>query len=325
VYFVSPKRNRDDRGQGTAWKLAGSTVSTYRIARQTKPRATRLRLSLGRGSSALRFTPSLLACAVITLSASAAYAFDDKVFDAAPPSTAQDASGGKKSSPWDVFRLGFSAYKNGHKEEAVEAYRYAAENGQIGATWKLARMYAEGDGVGESDIEAFKFYSEIADQDVEPGSPDETYVSDALVALGDYMRRGIPGSKVQADPVAAQEYYMRAAANYRNPDAQFEMGKMFLSGEGGMKASIRQAGRWLQLAAEKGHAGAQATLGNLLFQSGKVVRGLALMTAALERADQTDKPWIRTMQEDAFAQADEADRRTAIALAQDFIANGVQQ
>ena len=82
------------------------------------------------------------------------------------------------------------------------------------------------------------------------------------------MRRGIPGSKVQADPVAAQEYYMRAAANYRNPDAQFEMGKMFLSGEGGMKASIRQAGRWLQLAAEKGHAGAQATLGNLLFQSG---------------------------------------------------------
>lgn len=325
MYFVSPKRNRDDRGQGTAWKLAGSTVSNYRIAQQTKPRATRLRLSLGRGSNALRFTPSLLACAAIALSANAAYAFDDKVFDATPPSTTQDASGGKKSSPWDVFRLGFSAYKNGHKEEAVEAYRYAAENGQIGATWKLARMYAEGDGVGESDIEAFKFYSEIADQDVEPGSPDETYVSDALVALGDYMRRGIPGSKVQADPVAAQEYYMRAAANYRNPDAQFEMGKMFLSGEGGMKASIRQAGRWLQLAAEKGHAGAQATLGNLLFQSGKVVRGLALMTAALERADQTDKPWIRTMQEDAFAQADEADRRTAIALAQDFIANGVQQ
>ena len=30
---------------------------------------------------------------------------------------------------------------------------------------------------------------------------------------------------------------MRAAANYRNPDAQFEMGKMFLKGEGGVKVA----------------------------------------------------------------------------------------
>ena len=189
-----------------------------------------------------------------------------------------------QSNPWAVFQFGFTAYKSGHKDQAVEAYRYAAENGQIGATWKLARMYAEGDGVDRNDYEAFKFFSEIADQDVEPGSPEESYMSDALVALGSYWKRGIPGSPIKANPVAAQEYYMRAAANYRNPNAQFEMGIMFLKGDGGMKASVRQAGRWLQLAAEKGHAGAQATLGNLLFQSGKVVRGLAMMTAALERA-----------------------------------------
>ena len=36
-----------------------------------------------------------------------------------------------------MFRFGFSAYKNGHKDQAVEAYRYAAENGQLGATWSL--------------------------------------------------------------------------------------------------------------------------------------------------------------------------------------------
>ncbi|TIW07852.1 MAG: sel1 repeat family protein, partial [Mesorhizobium sp.] len=68
-----------------------------------------------------------------------AMAFDDKVFD--------DKTGVKpQSSPWAVFQFGFSAYKNGRKEQAAEAYKYAAENGQIGATWKLARMYAEGDG-----------------------------------------------------------------------------------------------------------------------------------------------------------------------------------
>ncbi|TPM31577.1 tetratricopeptide repeat protein [Mesorhizobium sp. B2-3-4] len=274
-------------------------------------------------SELLKSTPELLRSSVrsalvavaIFGAVGQAMAFDDKVFD--------DKTGVKpQSSPWAVFQFGFSAYKSGHKEQAAEAYKYAAENGQIGATWKLARMYAEGDGVARDDYEAFKFFSEIVDQDVEPGSPEESYVSDALVALGDYLRKGIPGSPVTENEVAAQEYYMRAAANYRNPNAQFEMGQMFLKGEGGVKASVKQAGRWFQLAAEKGHAGAQATLGHLLFQSGKVVRGLAMMTAALERASPADQPWIRGMQEEAFAAAGEADRRTAISLADDILTKG---
>lgn len=244
-----------------------------------------------------------------------ASAFDEHIFDDKGAVKAQ-------SNPWAVFQFGFTAYKSGHKDQAVEAYRYAAENGQIGATWKLARMYAEGDGVARDDYEAFKFYSEIAAQDVEPGSPEESYVSDALVALGNYLKTGIDGTPVKADTAAAQEYYMRAAANYRNPTAQFEMGRMFLRGDGGVKRSVKRAGQWLQLAAEKGHAGAQATLGQLLFDSGKVVRGLAMMTAALERANPIDQPWIRGMQEEAFALAAEADRRTAIALAQDFLKQG---
>jgi TPR repeat protein len=231
-----------------------------------------------------------------------AHAFDAKSFEK------------EKRSPWAVFRLGFSAYKKGDKEEAVEAYRYAADKGQVGASWKLAKMYASGDGVPRDDYQAYKFFSQIVDDDVRPGSPDESYVSDALVALGNYSRTGIPGSPVAPNLSAAQDFYMRAAATYRNPVAQFELGKMFLYGEG-VKASIRQAGRWLQLAAEKGHAGAQATLGNLLFQSGKIVRGLAMMTEALSHAPAADLPWIRQMQEEAFALAGEGDRRTAIALA----------
>lgn len=224
-------------------------------------------------------------------------------------------------NPFAVFRFGFSAYKQGHKDQAVEAYRYAAENGQIGARWKLARMYAEGDGVARNDYEAYKFFTDIARQDVEPGSADESYVSDALVALGSYVRKGIPGTPVAPNPAAAQEYYMRAAATYRNPNAQYEMGRMFLNGDG-VKRNVRQAGRWFQLAAEKGHAGAQATLGNLLFRSGQTVRGLAMMTAALERATPGDRDWIRDLHEQAFALSDEADRRTAIALADDIIAKG---
>lgn len=279
--------------------------------------ATGLAATRGRKRHAMRTMELARVCVfgigLAAVGTTGAFAFDDKVFD--------DGGVKAESNPWAVFQFGYSAYQSGHKDQAAEAYRYAAENGQIGATWKLARMYASGDGVKRDDYEAFKFFYEIVEQDVEPGSRDESYVSDALVALAGYLKTGIPGS-VEANPVAAQEYYMRAAANYRNPSAQYEMGKMFLKGEGGMKASVRQAGRWFQLAAEKGHAGAQATLGNLLFQSGKVVRGLAMMTAALERAAPADQPWIRGMQEEAFSLAGEADRRTAIALAQDILGKG---
>ena len=225
----------------------------------------------------------------------------------------------KKESPWAVFRFGFSAYKNGQKEEAVEAYRYAAEKGQLGASWKLGRMYAEGDGVERNDYEAFKFFVDIAKRDVEPGSADAPYISDALVAIAGYLKKGIPGSEVSPDPAASRDYYMRAAATYRNPAAQFEMGKMYLMGDG-VRRNIKQAGRWLQLATEKGHAGAQALLGNLLYQSGKAVQGLALMTAALDQANPIDRGWIRGLQEEAFALTTENDRRTAMALSQEIVA-----
>ncbi|MEZ5811212.1 MAG: tetratricopeptide repeat protein [Rhizobiaceae bacterium] len=226
----------------------------------------------------------------------------------------------KKESPWAVFRFGFSAYKKGQKLEAVEAYRYAAEKGQVGASWKLGRMYAEGDGVERNDLEAFKFFVDIASRDVEPNSPDAPYVSDALVAVAHYLKRGIPGTNVAANPIASRDYYMRAAATYRNPTAQFEMGRMFLAGDG-VRRNVKQAGRWLQLATEKGHAGAQALLGDLLYRSGKAVQGLAMMTAALQRAAPIDRSWIQGMQEEAFALAGEADRRTAIALSQDLLTN----
>jgi len=230
---------------------------------------------------------------------------------------AQDATVTEKTSPWDVFKFGFSAYKSGHKDQAVQAYRDASEQGQIGATWKLARMYAEGDGVTQDDYEAYKFFSEIVSRDVEPGSRDERFVGDALAEMGRYVEDGIPGSPVQADPDAALEYFQRAA-NYGSPIGQFEVGKMYLQRAESSPSKLRMAGRWLMLAARNGHEGARAMLGNLLFQSGKVVDGLAMMTTALERAEPHDRPWIRSMQEEAFAVTEESTRRKAIERAGEF-------
>ena len=231
---------------------------------------------------------------------------------------AQEGAITEKTSPWDVFKFGFSAYKNGHKDQAIQAYRDASEQGQIGATWKLARMYAEGDGVTRDDYEAYKFFSEIVSRDVEPGSSDERFVGDALAEMGRYVQSGIPGTPVEADPDVAREYFQRAA-NYGSPIGQFEVGKMYLQRAGSSPSRLRMAGRWLKLAAKNGHEGARAMLGNLLFQSGKVVDGLAMMTTALERAGPTDRPWILNMQEEAFAVTEESVRREAINRADKFL------
>lgn len=240
------------------------------------------------------------------------------------PAAAFDPLSGvsRESGPFDLFKFGFSAYKKGRKDEAVEAYRYAAEKGHPGARWALANMYAYGDGVIENDYEAFKIYDEIARQGIEPGSQDTGYFVNSLLALADYYQRGIPNSPVKPDLGAARQLYFQAASAFGIPEAQYRLGRMILDGKGGAN-DIQQAKKWLNRARVSGHAAASAVLGNVIFQEGQAVRGLAFMTAALERSEQSDKPWIRALQEQAFSLAEENDRRTAIALAQDMLAKGL--
>ncbi|GGA81787.1 hypothetical protein GCM10011491_06420 [Brucella endophytica] len=248
----------------------------------------------------------------LTLAVSCGYARAFDVTDSQPE---------KSSNPFELFKFGFSAYKSGHKDEALKALRYAADMGHQGAKWKLARMYAEGDGVKENDYEAYQIFEKIVRDGAEPGSQNEPYVADALVALAGYVRRGIPDSPVEANPSIARELYIQAASNFGDPAAQYELGRMLLKGEGGARNPV-QAARWFRLAAQKGNVKAQAMLGNMLFQAGKTVRGLAMLTAAFERCKSKDCDWIRNMQEQAFSVAGEADRRTAISLAGDIVKTG---
>ncbi len=63
-------------------------------------------------------------------------------------------------------------------------------------------MYADGDGVVQNDFEAFKIYSEIASQGVEPGSNDTGFFVNALLSLAHYYREGIPA--VLSRPTSAR-------------------------------------------------------------------------------------------------------------------------
>lgn len=235
----------------------------------------------------------------------------------AMPAAAFDINAGvtKESGPFDLFKFGFKAYKNGKKEDAVEAYRYAAEKGHTGSRWALANMYAFGDGVAKNDFEAFKIYNEIANQGVEPGSEDTGFFVNALLSLADYYRHGIPGTPVKADMAQARQIYFQVASTFGVAEAQFQLAQMILAGEGG-RSDAMQAKKWLNQARRNGHAGAMSVFGNVIFQEGQTVRGLAFMTAALDRCNPSECPWVQDLQEQAFAVAGEGDRRDAITLAQ---------
>jgi uncharacterized protein len=227
----------------------------------------------------------------------------------------------QSTNPFDVFKLGFKSYQNGNKEEALEAYQYAAEKGHAGAQWKLARMYDEGDGVPQDNYKAFKIYEKIVDQGIDPISPESSFVSNSLLRLARFFKTGIKDSPVSIDLSAARDLYAQAAWSFRDPDAQFELGMMFLRGEGGIKDK-KQAFHLLKLSSQKGHPSALAMFGDMLFQNGKKVRGLANLTTAMKLSDIKNYGWIADMQEKAFSVTNEIERRASMDLSQTMAHGG---
>jgi TPR repeat protein len=213
----------------------------------------------------------------------------------------------------DATRDAIRSYLAGNKEEAVKSLSYAADQGHAPAQWKLARMYAEGDGVPRDELRAFENFSQVCDRhaDEAPESPTAPFVSSAFIALGSYYLNGIPNSSVKSDPTKAREMFAYSASYFGDPEAQLVLARLYLDGIGGPK-DTKQALRWLNLSAEKGNHLAQAELGKLLF-SGEVgakqrARGLMWLTLASDAADPVSESWIIEANDVALSEASETDR-----------------
>jgi TPR repeat protein len=232
--------------------------------------------------------------------------------DGAPQSGAPVAA----LTPVEAFRSGTQALRVGEKAKAVSSLQYAADNGHAVAQWKLGRMYAEGDGVPRSDLRAFQYFSRIADSHAEdsPDMPQARFVANAFVQLGQYYLDGIPDSNVKADPARAREMFSYAASYFRDPDAQYNLARLYLDGTGAPR-DTRQAVRWLALAANKGQYRAQALLGSILFKGDLAprqgARGLMWLTLARDNATAEDK-WIVETYDAAFRQASDDERQVAL-------------
>jgi hypothetical protein len=231
--------------------------------------------------------------------------------------------------PRAALRAGLESYHAGNASNSIEALRYAADGGESLAQWRLARMYAEGDGVARDDRKAFDYFSKIVehfvDDDPDPGM--RSMASNAFVSVGQYLRAGIASAKLVPDPERAFDLFRYAATFFRNADAQYNVARMYLDGVG-VKKDPRQGMNWLDLAARKGHPQAQALLGQMMFDGevggGVAQRSRGLMYLTLARESASGAPadqWIVDLHAKALASASEADRRAAVSLLENYLRN----
>ena len=165
-----------------------------------------------------------------------------------------------ETPPTQAFTYGLDKYNSGDKATAAEALDFAAKKGVPGAQWKLARMYADGDGVSRDDMKAFELFSEVAAHgaDEDSGAAEELapYISNAYVRLGTYYRQGIANTKLKPDFGRARQAFTYAASFFGNADAQLSLARMYYNGEGGDRDLV-QAAKWARLSADKGNPAAK--------------------------------------------------------------------
>ena len=207
------------------------------------------------------------------------------------------------------------------KAKEFSALEYAAEQGGTAAQWKLGRMYADGKGVPQDDMRAFKYFSSIANAhaDEPPGSPQAHIVANAFVALGRYYLTGIPNSDIKPNSIRARQMFAYAASYFGDADAQFELGRLYLDGTPG---DVHEAARWFLLAATKGQCRAEAALGDILFRGQYVprqaARGLMWLTLGRDCAG-PDEAWVNSLYDDAFRRANDDERAMALVYLKDWI------
>jgi hypothetical protein len=175
---------------------------------------------------------------------------------------------------------GLEAFKNKDYQRAYKEWKTAADSGKAEAQFDLGLLYAQGLGVRRDLSEAARWYRKSADQ----GN------AEAEFALGQMYSRGwgIPRDEADAirwlqmansvdsqgpptdwtpvegygmarDQKQAAYWYQQAADN-GHAEAQFNLARLYSSGEG-VKRDEEQAARWVSASATQGFGPAQANFG----------------------------------------------------------------
>ncbi len=228
------------------------------------------------------------------------------------------------SSPEDALRQGISAYNGGYHEIAIPALEFAASENLFLGSYYLAVLYADSNSAYTDHGKAYMLYQRIANEhtDVDPDHDARApYVAATLTALAKYIRGGLAEIRLQANPQLAAEYFHHAAVFFNDEDAQFELSKMQINGEG-VPADVARGRHWLSVLAENGHAGAQAFLADLYwrgkFMPKDAVRALTLISVAVKNAPASEQVWIDDIYQNIYCGAPQGVREQATGMVADW-------
>lgn len=223
-------------------------------------------------------------------------------------------------SPEDALTQGVSAYKGGYYELAIPALEFAAAKNLFLGRYYLACLYADNTSAYTDHAKAYLLFQSIADEHADADPDDDQrapYVGKALTALAGYVRRGLAEVNLKADTARAAEYLRYAALFFRDEDAQFELAKLQLKGEG-VEPDVGNAKHWLSVLSQKGHPGAQAFLADLywrgLYTQKDQVRALALITVATANAPPSERVWIEDIYQNIFCGTSAGTRKQATGM-----------
>lgn len=217
-------------------------------------------------------------------------------------SGASEARGLKFASPQAAYEQGYSAYKHGFYEIAIPALSSAATtlepSKRLFAEFYLAQIYADNTGSQTDHTKAYTLFRGIVEAHADIDSDDRLrapFVARSLTAVANYVRRGILDFGLRPDAELALDFYNKAATWFDEPDAQFELAKIHLLGDG-VQRDVKLGLHYLQKLTHQSHAPAQAFLADLQWQGKTVPRepdkALALIRMAVENAPRTDRLWI---------------------------------
>jgi uncharacterized protein len=205
-------------------------------------------------------------------------------------------------SPEAAFEQGMGSWRGGFVEQAIPALRYAADHDVFLAQYYLARIFADSSTPYTDHAAAYQLYKKIAldHANVDPDDDQRAaFVARSLTALAGYVRTGLPQIGVRPDTARAVEYLRHAAQFFNDEEAQYDLAKIFLQGDG-VPADPRAGLHYLSALTQRGHAGAQALLAEIYWRGRYGIkrdeqRAFALVTVAVENAPDAERVWIEDM------------------------------
>lgn len=227
----------------------------------------------------------------------------------------------------DALKQGIAAFNGGYYELAMPALEVASESAPVLGAYYIARIYSDNEGTYTNHVKAFRIYSKLAEElrDVDPDDTDLAPVAaQALTQVSRYLRDGLTEAELKPNVAAADSALQRAALFFNNEDAQFELAKVLLRGEGpdinlsgddGLGSKIENGRHWLSRLSQNGHAGAQAFLADLMWRGKYVpkdqIAALNLIDVAVANAPPNERVWIDDIYQNIYCNAGEGVRRQA--------------